>query len=87
VGNPGATLDQGKGPQPIKFGIYNIDPYVWFVHVQLGFSGYGFSVDDDTVCDLRRLPGSDSSQIEIAASFSPPVIPSITVRNSMPLRV
>jgi hypothetical protein len=30
------------------FNVYNLDPFVWFVHVQLGFSGYGFSVDDDT---------------------------------------
>jgi hypothetical protein len=31
-----------------KFNVFNLDPFVWFVHVQLGFSGYGFSVDDDT---------------------------------------
>src|SRR5262245_10914118 len=24
------------------------NPFVWFVHVKLGFSGYGFSLDDDT---------------------------------------
>jgi hypothetical protein len=30
------------------FNVFNLDPFVWFVHVQLGFSGYGFSVDDDT---------------------------------------
>jgi hypothetical protein len=30
------------------FNVYNLDPFVWFVHVVLGFSGYGFSVDDDT---------------------------------------
>ena len=33
----------GKG-----FNVYNLDPFVWFVHVQLGFTGYGFSLDDDT---------------------------------------
>lgn len=31
-----------------KFNVYNLDPFVWFVHKQLGLSGYGFSVDDDT---------------------------------------
>lgn len=31
-----------------KFNVFNLDPFVWFVHVRLGFSGYGFSVDDDT---------------------------------------
>jgi hypothetical protein len=30
------------------FNVFNLDPFVWFVHVQLRFSGYGFSVDDDT---------------------------------------
>ncbi len=31
-----------------QFNVYNLDPYVWFVHEVLGLSGYGFSVDDDT---------------------------------------
>lgn len=30
------------------FNVFNLDPFVWFIHVGLGFSGYGFSVDDDT---------------------------------------
>ncbi len=29
------------------FNIYNLDPFVWFVHQRLGLSGYGFSLDDD----------------------------------------
>ncbi|MBL9172702.1 MAG: hypothetical protein JNL10_04135 [Verrucomicrobiales bacterium] len=32
----------------LSFNAYNLDPFVWFVHVVLGFSGYGFSLDDDT---------------------------------------
>lgn len=32
----------------LEFNAFNLDPFVWFVHVQLGFSGYGFSLDDDT---------------------------------------
>lgn len=32
----------------LTFNAYNLDPFVWFVHVKLGFSGYGFSLDDDT---------------------------------------
>jgi len=35
-----------RGGQP--YNVFNLDPFVWFVHVQLGFSGYGFSIDDDT---------------------------------------
>ncbi|WNZ27267.1 hypothetical protein HJG54_30725 [Leptolyngbya sp. NK1-12] len=30
-----------------SFNVRNLDPFVWFVHKQLGLSGYGFSVDDD----------------------------------------
>lgn len=29
------------------YNVYNLDPFVWFVHKMLGLSGYGFSVDDD----------------------------------------
>ncbi len=32
----------------LTFNAFNLDPFVWFVHVELGFSGYGFSLDDDT---------------------------------------
>jgi len=32
----------------LEFNAFNLDPFVWFVHVTLGFSGYGFSLDDDT---------------------------------------
>lgn len=40
-------------PEPEKhtggqnFNVYNLDPYVWFVHSVLNMSAYGFSVDDD----------------------------------------
>jgi hypothetical protein len=34
-----------KGGQ--SYNVYNLDPFVWFVHKKLGLSGYGFSVDDD----------------------------------------
>ncbi|WP_108650527.1 hypothetical protein [Dongshaea marina] len=27
---------------------YNLDPFVWFAHIKLGMTGYGFSIDDDT---------------------------------------
>jgi hypothetical protein len=37
---------EARGGQ--AFNVFNLDPFVWFVHVRLGFSGYGFSVDDDT---------------------------------------
>jgi hypothetical protein len=41
---PAPALDKwGTG-----FNIFNLDPYVWFVHDQLKYTGYGFSLDDDT---------------------------------------
>jgi len=36
----------GTGNQ--SYNVFNLDPYVWFVHRELGLSGYGFSFDDDT---------------------------------------
>jgi hypothetical protein len=30
------------------YNVFNLDPYVWFVHQELKLSGYGFSFDDDT---------------------------------------
>ena len=30
-----------------QFNVFNLDPYVWFVHKVEKLSGYGFSVDDD----------------------------------------
>ncbi|WP_165251234.1 hypothetical protein [Paludisphaera soli] len=30
------------------YNVFNLDPYVWFIHSRLGLSGYGFSFDDDT---------------------------------------
>src|SRR5262249_23582701 len=38
-----ATLNGSQ----VGFGIYNLNPYVWFIHTQLNMSGYGFSLDDD----------------------------------------
>jgi hypothetical protein len=58
---PGATLNQGTGAQPVTFGIYNLSPYVWFVHVVLHNSSYGFSLDDDVANTTAK-----SNSIEIA---------------------
>jgi hypothetical protein len=39
---PPSTSTDGTG-----YNVYNLDPFVWFVHQQLDLSGYGFSFDDD----------------------------------------
>ncbi len=49
-GNPTNPMWQGAmiNGLPATFGVYNLNPYVWFIHIKLGMSGYGFSLDDDT---------------------------------------
>ena len=46
-----------------KFNVLNLDPFVWFVHKELGLSGYGFSLDDD-VADIGA-PGASKLAINI----------------------
>ncbi len=41
---PDPSVQTGRRP----FNVYNLNPFVWFVHKKLNLSGYGFSVDDDT---------------------------------------
>lgn len=41
------TKDAKMGDVAAKFNLYNLDPYVWFVHDVQGLTGYAFSVDDD----------------------------------------
>lgn len=36
----------GTGNQ--TYNVFNLDPYVWWVHKELKLTGYGFSFDDDT---------------------------------------
>ena len=37
-----------KGTGDQTYNVFNLDPYVWFIHRELRLSGYGFSFDDDT---------------------------------------
>ena len=47
-----------------QFNVYNLDPYVWFVHVVEGLAGYGFSVDDDVANpDAIGPPGDDKNHL------------------------
>ena len=43
------------------FNVFNLNPFVWFVHVRLGFSSYGFSVDDDT----GNIGAGGASQLQV----------------------
>lgn len=49
-----------KGGQ--TFNVYNLDPFVWFVHKQMGLSGYGFSLDDDAA----DISGNFSTKLAVA---------------------
>ncbi len=52
--------DLGTGGE--TYNVYNLDPFVWFVHQQMGLSGYGFSLDDDTA----DVSGNFSTKLGIA---------------------
>ncbi len=44
-----------------NFNVYNLDPYVWFVHDVQEMSAYGFSVDDDVSNPTATGPLLDAS--------------------------
>lgn len=50
----------------LTFNAYNLDPFVWFVHVPLGFSGYGFSLDDDTA----DVGAGEATQLQVTVGGS-----------------
>jgi len=52
------------------FNVFNLDPYVWFVHVKLKFSGYGFSVDDDTA----DVGAGGASQLQVTVTGQSPLV-------------
>lgn len=59
----GQRIDTGTGMKNATYNILNLDPFVWFVHKQLGLSGYGFSLDDD-VADVGA-PGATKLSIDV----------------------
>jgi hypothetical protein len=46
------------------FNVFNLDPFVWFVHVKLKFTSYGFSVDDD----VANIGAGGASQLQITVA-------------------
>jgi hypothetical protein len=53
-----------KSMDGANYNVFNLDPYVWFVHQKLGLSGYGFSFDDDA-SDIGA-PGTSTLNINFA---------------------
>lgn len=66
---PNATLNGAA----VTFGIYNLDPYVWFVHDVLHNSSYGFSFDDDVA---NAQAASSTLQIAVGGNAYTAPIPS-----------
>ena len=65
------TKDSDWYPNPAgQHAIYNLDPFVWFAHVQLGTSGYGFSIDDG-VADVS-VNGANSLYVAIGGTAGLP---------------
>jgi len=52
-----------------SFNVYNLDPFVWFVHEKLGLSGYGFSVDDDI--SFVGAKGSTHVDMTVGGLYTP----------------
>ncbi|MFT3883736.1 MAG: hypothetical protein QM703_29415 [Gemmatales bacterium] len=59
----GQLINTGSGFKSATYNILNLDPFVWFVHKQLGLSGYGFSLDDD-VADVGA-PGATKLSLDV----------------------
>jgi hypothetical protein len=53
------TID---GRETAKFNVFNLDPYVWFIHSKLNISSYAFSVDDDKADVQSR----DATHLQVA---------------------
>ena len=43
------------------FNVFNLDPYVWFIHRKLGLTAYAFSLDDD----IGNVQGGGANQMNI----------------------
>ena len=63
--------DPGVARGGLKFNAFNLDPFVWFVHVELGFSGYGFSLDDDTA----DVGAGEATKLLLTVGGPPPGTP------------
>jgi hypothetical protein len=69
---PGAWYPPPSTPTDNQnYNVFNVDPYVWFVHQRLGLSGYGFSFDDD----VSDIGAGGASAITITYASGPTANP------------
>ncbi len=60
---PDPSVPRGGCPKgDCSFNVFNLDPFVWFVHKTLKMSGYGFSVDDD----IADVGANNAKNLKIA---------------------
>ncbi len=64
--------DPGTHTGGQNFNVFNLDPYVWFVHKIEGLSGYAFSIDDDVANPSATGPddGSNHSPSNLQIGFA-----------------
>jgi hypothetical protein len=60
-----------KSTDGTDYNVFNLDPFVWFVHQKLGLSGYGFSFDDD----VSDVGAGGASAITITYASGPAANP------------
>jgi hypothetical protein len=45
-----------------NFNVYNLDPFIWFIHQKLGLSAYAFGLDDD----IGDVGAGGSTQLDVS---------------------
>jgi hypothetical protein len=60
-----------KPTDETDYNVFNLDPFVWFVHQKLGLSGYGFSFDDD----VSDVGAAGASAITVTYASGPAANP------------
>jgi hypothetical protein len=55
---PDPTLPAGGQ----TYNVFNLDPFVWFIHEKLGLSAYAFSLDDD----VGNVQGGGANQVDFS---------------------
>jgi hypothetical protein len=72
---PGAWCPPPSKPTDgTNYNVFNLDPFVWFVHQKLGLSGYGFSFDDD----VSDVGAAGASAITVTYASGPAANPVVS---------
>jgi hypothetical protein len=58
---PDPALPEG-GVTGLTYNVYNLNPFVWFIHNKLGLTAYAFALDDD----VGNVEGGGANHIDIS---------------------